>query len=148
MATQIVIANNETITVDDTMLINWVDKGKDWNDAWLPNTIHYVIWNTHVGQNEVQNKDPSTGDMTGNVALNSTSDAVGTTTVADLLTWADTRLQQIRSAEIDYGNAHENAQTKWVDDGNDLNDFNAGNSATASYFDFTKSWRDYDEDYS
>ena len=83
--------------------------------------------------------------MTGNVDLSATSDVVtGTTTIADLLTWADTRVAQINSANLDYGNALENAQTKWVDDGNSADDFHADNSATASYFDWTKTWRDYD----
>jgi hypothetical protein len=44
----------------------------------------HVIWNDLLGQNEIQNKDPATGNMTGNTDLNATSDAVGSTTIADL----------------------------------------------------------------
>ena len=63
MATQIVIANGESIFIDDSYLITWADKGKNWVDAWCPNTIHYVIWNNLPGQNEIQTKDASTGMM-------------------------------------------------------------------------------------
>ena len=86
--------------------------------------------------------------MSGNVDLNSTSDAVGSTTVADILSWIDVRMAEIKSAKLDYSNALENAQTQWVNDGNDANDFNEGNSATSSYFDWSKTWVDYDENYS
>ena len=91
MATQIVILNGDSILIDNQFSILWSDKGKNWEDAWCPNTIHAVIWNNLQGQNEIQNKDASTGNMTGNTDLNATSDAVGSTTVADLLTWAETR---------------------------------------------------------
>ena len=70
MATQIVIQNGDNILVDDSFVIPWVDKGKNWVDAWCPNTIHCVIWNNLVGQNEIQSKDASTGMMTGNTDLN------------------------------------------------------------------------------
>ena len=83
MATQIVIANKESIFLDNTFFIAWADKGKNWVDAWTPDTIHYVIWNDLPGQNEIQNKD-SDCNMTGNTNLNATSDAVGSTTIADL----------------------------------------------------------------
>ena len=144
MATQIVIHNGDSINIDDgTSGISWADRGNAI--PALPDTIHCVLWNNLAGQNEIQNKDASTGMMTGNVDLSATSDVVtGTTTIADLLTWADTRVAQINSANLDYGNALENAQTKWVDDGNSADDFHADNSATASYFDWTKTWRDYD----
>ena len=89
MATQIVIANKEHIAIDNNFIIDWADKGKNWDDNWLPDTIHYVVWNS-MGPNEIQNKDAA-GMMTGNVALSNTSDAVGNTTVADLLTWGETR---------------------------------------------------------
>ena len=49
---------------------------------------------------------------------------------------------------MDYDNALENATTRWVDDGNAIEDFGYWNSATSSYFDWSKSWRDYDEHYS
>ena len=123
MATQIVIANGESITVDNDYLIEWADKGNAMPS--LPSTIHFVIWNSLVGQNEIQNKDASTGLMTGNTKLNSTSDAVGSTTVAALLTWAETRKGQIEAAQT----AHSNA----VDAG----------TATDS-----ETWRDYDSNYS
>ena len=124
MATQIVIANKESIFLDNTFYIAWADKGKNWVDAWTPDTIHYVIWNALPGQNEIQNKDAD-GNMTGNTNLNATSDAVGSTTIADLLTWGETRKGQIEAAQT----AHSNA----VDAG----------TATDS-----ETWRDYDSNYS
>ena len=124
MATQIVIANKESIFLDNTFYIAWADKGKNWVDAWTPDTIHYVIWNDLPGQNEIQNKDAD-GNMTGNTNLNATSDAVGSTTIADLLTWGETRKGQIEAAQT----AHSNA----VDAG----------TATDS-----ETWRDYDPNYS
>ena len=124
MATQIVIANKESIFLDNTFFIAWADKGKNWVDAWTPDTIHYVIWNDLPGQNEIQNKD-SDGNMTGNTNLNATSDAVGSTTIADLLTWGETRKGQIEAAQT----AHSNA----VDAG----------TATDS-----ETWRDYDPNFS
>ena len=124
MATQIVIANKESIFLDNTFYIAWADKGKNWVDAWTPDTIHYVIWNDLPGQNEIQNKDAD-GNMTGNADLNATSDAVGSTTIADLLTWGETRKGQIEAAQT----AHSNA----VDAG----------TATDS-----ETWRDYDPNYS
>jgi len=106
MATQIVIANGDNINIDDgSFLIDWADKGKNWVDAWCPNTIHCVIWNSLTGQNEIQNKDASSGMMTGNTNLSATSDAVGSTTVAALLTWAETRKGQIQAAMTAYDNA-------------------------------------------
>ena len=124
MATQIVIANKESIFLDNTFYIAWADKGKNWVDAWTPDTIHYVIWNDLPGQNEIQNKDAD-GNMTGNTNLNATSDAVGSTTIADLLTWGEPRKGQIEAAQT----AHSNA----VDAG----------TATDS-----ETWRDYDSNYS
>jgi hypothetical protein len=97
MATQIVISNGEMITLDNNYNIKWVDKGNAMPS--LPSTIHFVIWNNLVGQNEIQNKDASTGLMTGNTPLNATSDAVGSTTVSALLTWAETRKNQIETAK-------------------------------------------------
>jgi hypothetical protein len=105
MATQIVIGNGSHILIDDSYHIDWADKGNAWQDAWCPNTIHAVIWNSLPGQNEIQNKDASTGMMTGNVDLNATSDAVGSTTIAALLTWAETRKGQIIAAQTAYDNA-------------------------------------------
>ena len=130
MATQIVIANEDSILIDDSYLITWADKGKNWVDAWCPNTIHYVIWNNLPGQNEIQTKDASTGMMTGNTNLSATSDAVGSTTIAALLTWAETRKGQINSAETAYENAV-------ADD--------AANGTTNAA---GKTWRDYDPNYS
>ena len=124
MATQIVIANGETITLDGNYKISWADKGNSM--PTLPNTIHYVLWNNLPGQNEVQQKDASTGNMTGNVNLNATSDVVsGSTTVADLLTWGETRKGQIEAAKTSFVNAQN------------------GGTATAS-----ETWRDYDSNYS
>ena len=123
MATQIVIANKESIFLDNTFYIAWADKGKNWVDAWTPDTIHYVIWNDLPGQNEIQNKDAD-GNMTGNADLNATSDAVGSTTIADLLTWAETRKGQIEAAktalqaaiDADEKNGTTDAEGKtWID---------------------------------
>ena len=122
MATQIVIQNGDNILVDNSFLISWADKGKNWVDAWCPNTIHSVIWNNLSGQNEIQSKDPATGNMTGNTDLNATSDAVGSTTIAALLTWAETRKSQIEAAisahldaeADDEANGTNNALANWM----------------------------------
>tara|TARA_R100001509_G_scaffold97947_1_gene57122 strand:+ start:977 stop:1360 length:384 start_codon:yes stop_codon:yes gene_type:complete len=103
MATQIVIGNGSYIKVDDSFHIDWADKGNAM--PALPDTIHAVIWNNLPGQNEIQNKDASTGNMTNNTDLNATSDAVGSTTIAALLTWAETRKGQIIDAQTAYDNA-------------------------------------------
>ena len=128
MATQIVIGNGSHILVDDNFHIDWADKGKNWNDSWLPNTIHYVVWNSQ-GPNEIQNKDAN-GMMTGNTPLNATSDSAGSTTIAALLTWAETRKLQIEEAELDYGAA--------------VADDEANGTTNAE----GKSWKDYDPNYS
>src|SRR5210317_1297866 len=107
MATQIVILNSDYIKIDDSFHIDWADKGNAWQDAWCPNTIHAVIWNNLQGQNEIQNKDASTGNMTNNTNLNATSDAVGSTTIAALLTWGETRKGQIEAAQQAHSDAHE-----------------------------------------
>ena len=96
MATQIVIANGDSILLDNSFNILWADKGNAM--PALPDTVHYVIWNDLTGQNEIQSKAPSTGMMTGNTDLNATSDAVGSTTIAALLTWGETRKGQIEAA--------------------------------------------------
>ena len=63
MATQIVILNESYIKVDDSFHIDWADKGNAWQAGWMPNTYHGVIWNNLLGQNEIQEKDPSTGNL-------------------------------------------------------------------------------------
>ncbi len=103
MATQIVILNGSYIKVDDSFHIDWADKGNAM--PALPNTVHCVLWNDLPGQNEIQSKDASTGNMTGNTNLSATSDAVGSTTIAALLTWAETRKGQIIAAQTAYDNA-------------------------------------------
>jgi hypothetical protein len=122
MATQIVIGNNDSIKIDDSFHIRWVDKGNAMPS--LPDTIHYVIWNDLAGSNEIQHKDASTGNMTGNTDLSATSDAVGSTTIADLLTWGETRKGQIETAYAAYdaavaddiANGTTNADGKtWID---------------------------------
>jgi hypothetical protein len=129
MATHIVIAYEENINIDNgSYVIQWADKGNAM--PTLPNTTHYVIWNNLLGQNEIQNKDPSTGNMTGNTDLNATSDAVGSTTIAALLTWAETRKDQIEAAETAF------IQAK--------NDDIANGTTNAD----GKTWRDYDPNYS
>jgi len=128
MATQIVISNNDFIKVDDSAHINWADKGNAM--PALPDTIHYVIWNDLAGQNEIQTKDPSTGMMVGNTDLSATSDAVGSTTIADLLTWSETRKGEMETAEAAYNAA--------VDDDKTNDTTNASG----------KTWIDYDPNYS
>ena len=86
--------------------------------------------------------------MAGNTDLNATSDAVGSTTIANLLTWAETRKTQITTAQTDYNNAYTAAETSWVNDGNSKDDFKSDNSDTNSYWDWSKSWIDYDSNYS
>jgi|TARA_R100001460_G_scaffold36243_1_gene69553 hypothetical protein len=130
MATQIVIFNEEAIKIDDSFHIDWADKGNAWQAEWIPNTVHVVIWNALPGQNEIQSKDPATGNMTGNTDLNATSDAVGSTTVAALLTWAETRKGQIEAAITAYTNA--------------VADDKANGTTNAN----GKTWIDYDSNYS
>jgi hypothetical protein len=122
MATQIVISNNDYIKVDDSFHIKWEDKGNAM--PAISNTIHAVIWNTLPGSNEIQSKDSSTGNMTGNTSLSATSDAVGSTTIADLLLWGDIRKLQIEEAQTafiaaqadDDANGTTNAEGKtWID---------------------------------
>tara|TARA_R100001082_G_C4336172_1_gene147887 strand:- start:258 stop:635 length:378 start_codon:yes stop_codon:yes gene_type:complete len=125
MATQIVIGNGSYIKVDDSYHIDWADKGNAM--PAIPNTLHALIWNNLSGQNEIQSKDASTGMMTGNTNLSSTSDAVGSTTVGALLTWAETRKGEI-----------ETAKTAYINDGN-------GDVGTGSE---GKTWIDYDSNYS
>ena len=128
MATQIVISNNDFIKVDDSFHIKWSDKGNAM--PALPDTIHYVIWNDLAGQNEIQTKDPSTGMMAGNTDLSATSDAVGSTTIADLLTWSETRKGEIETAQAAYNTA--------------VADDEANGTTNAA----GKTWIDYDPNYS
>mgnify|MGYP003662141406 FL=1 len=148
MATQIVIANDSYIKVDDTFHIEWADKGNAWQAGWVPNTIHAVIWNALSGQNEIQSKDPATGNMTGNTDLNATSDAVGSTTIAALLTWSETRKGQIEAAITAYNNAYRAAFDSWIAAGKTPGTFREDNSETNSYWDWSKTWKDYDSNYS
>ena len=127
MATQIVIHNNSSIKIDDSFHIAWTDKGNAMPS--LPSTIHAVLWNDLPGQNEIQNKDAS-GNMTGNTDLNATSDAVGSTTIADLLTWGETRKGEITTAIA----AHDAAVAD--DEANDTSNSSG------------KTWIDYDPNYS
>ncbi|HAT65084.1 MAG TPA: hypothetical protein DCS66_10850 [Flavobacteriaceae bacterium] len=92
-------------------------------------TVHFVIWNDLIGQNEIQYKDAN-GNMTGNTDLSSTSDAVGSTTVADLLTWGETRKGQIETAITAYDVAVADDATN-------------GTTNTSG-----KTWVDYDPNYS
>ena len=124
MATQIVISKDDYIKIDDSFHISWVDKGNAMPS--LENTVHYVLWTS--GQKEIQTKDAS-GNMTGNTDLNDTSDAVGSTTIADLLTWGETRKGQIETAIAAY-------EAAVADD-----EANETNNATG------KTWVDYDPNY-
>ena len=128
MATQIVISNTDYVLVDDSFHINWADKGTSM--PAIPDTIHYVIWNDLTGQNGIQHKDASTGGMTGNTNLSATSDAVGSTTIADLLIWGETRKGEIETAIAAYDAA--------VDD----DEANGTSNAVG------KTWADYDPNYS
>ena len=128
MATHIVISNEDYIKVDDSFHIKWSDKGNAM--PALPDTIHYVIWNDLAGQNEIQTKDPSTGMMAGNTDLSATSDAVGSTTIADLLTWSETRKGEMETAQAAYNTA--------------VADDEANGTTNAE----GKTWVDYDPNYS
>ena len=128
MATQIVISNADYVKIDDSFHIDWIDKGNAM--PAIPDTVHSMIWNDLPGQNEIQNKDASTGNMTGNVDLNATSDAVGSTTIADLLTWGETRKGEIETAYAAY-------EVAVADD--------AANGTTNAV---GKTWADYDPNYS
>ena len=143
MATHIVISNEDYIKIDDSH-ISWAHKGNAMPS--LSSAIHYVIWNNLPGQNEIQTKDPSTGNMAGNTDLSSSTDAVENTTVQELLDWGETRKGQIDSAILDYENALENAQTVWTDAGNTVETFNPIDAPLA--FDWSKTWIDYDPNYS
>ncbi len=129
MATQIVILREDTINVDDGFIIEWADKGKNWQDTWVPNTIHAVVYN-NKGPNEIQTIDPSTKMMAGNTNLTATTNAVGNTTIADLLTWAEIRKTQIEEAYADYAAAVSSDATNGTD--------------TA----VGKTWKDFDPNYS
>jgi len=123
MATQIVILNEDFIKIDDSFHINWEEKGNAMPS--IPNTIHCILWNNLPGPNEIQNRDAVNLDMIGNTPLTSSSDAVGDTTIDDLLTWAESRKSQIEQAQTDYDAA--------VTAGTDT----AG-----------QTWKDYDPNYS
>ena len=150
MASELIISYGDKILIDQSSAlfeIEWADKGNAFPD--IGNDIHYVIYNTLAGPNEVQRKDPSTNMMTGNTSLESASSVVGNSIkVSDLLTWAETRKGQINSAIIDYGNYFENALTSWTDAGNNESDFHQDNAATSSFIDWSKTWADYDPNYS
>ena len=128
MATQIVISNEGYVKIDDSFHIKWEDKGNAM--PVISDTIHSVIWNNLGGQNEIQTKDASTGNMTGNTDLSATSAAVGSTTIADLLTWGETRKGQIETAIAAYDAA--------------LADDEANGTTNAA----GKTWVDYDPNYS
>lgn len=126
MATHVTVIYGDRIIVDYNNEINWADKGTSF--PALPNTVHAIIWNDLVGQNEVQFKDASTGNMTGNTDLNATSDTIhGSITVQNLLNYCDTRIAQINQAKTDFGAA------------------GGGDTGTASE---GKTWVDYDPNYS
>ena len=131
MATKIVILNDDYIRIDDSFHIDWADKGNAMPS--LPSTIHAVLWND---PGEIQSKDAN-GNMTGNTDLNSTSDAVGSTTVSALLTWGETRKSQIETANSDNATAATAAKDSWVAGGNSIDDFV-----------WDKTWIDYDPNYS
>ena len=128
MATQIIILPGDSIVIDQRDIMEWADRGNAM--PAIPDTVHCVLWNNLSGQNEIQSKNASTGIMTGNTNLNSTSDAVGSTTIAALLTWADTRMSQIHQARSSYDTA--------------VADDEANGTSNAA----GKTWKDYDPNYS
>jgi hypothetical protein len=147
MATHVTVIYGETILIDYNKEINWVDKGTSF--PALPNTVHAVIWNDLTGQNEVQFKDASTGNMTGNTNLNAKSDTIhGSITVQNLLDYCDTRISQINQAHADFLTASQAAKTSFVNDGNNEDDFKETTSGISAYWDFSKTWIDYDSNYS
>jgi len=140
MATQIVISNKDYAKVDDFQ-IQWVDRGNAMPD--LPHggadSVHYMIWNSLQGQNEVQKCDGN-GNMSGNVNLTSLTDVVhGSTTVQDLLDWGETRKSQIETAKSEYDTAHKAHIQAHIDGGGAPGDGVAG---------WNKTWIDYDPNYS
>ena len=134
MASEILISYGDTIVVDQTdddmgFHIKWADKGNAFPD--IGNDVHYVIYNTAPGGDEVQHKDPNTHMMTGNTSLSGVSDVVGNgVTVQQLLDWGETRKGQIEAAMTAY-------DTAVADDEN-----NGTNNADG------KTWIDYDSNYS
>ena len=128
MATQIIILPGDSIVIDQRDIMEWADRGNAM--PAIPDTVHCVLWNNLSGQNEIQSKNASTGMMTGNTNLNATSDAVGSTTIAALLTWADTRMSQIHQARSSYDTA--------------VADDEANGTSNAA----GKTWKDYDPNYS
>jgi len=128
MATQIIILPGDSIVIDQRDIMEWADRGNAM--PAIPDTVHCVLWNNLPGQNEIQSKNASTGMMTGNTNLNATSDAVGSTTIAALLTWADTRMSQIHQARSSYDTA--------------VADDEANGTSNAA----GKTWKDYDPNYS
>jgi hypothetical protein len=127
MATQIVIKPGDNILVDQEGIIEWADRGNAMPD--IGDNVHCIIWNNLPGQNEIQRKDTN-GNMIGNTDLNATSDAVGSTTVSALLTWADTRQTQIETAATAY-------EAAVADD-----EANGTTNAVG------RTWKDYDSNYS
>jgi hypothetical protein len=136
MATQIVISYQDYIDVDGgNFIIQWADKGNSM--PTLPDNTHYVVFNDAVGPNEIQTKNPSTGNMTGNTDLNSASDSVGNTTIQDLLDWGTTRQLQIETAQLQHDEAYTTALVAHEDAGN-----------PTETFVWDKTWPDYDPNYS
>ena len=88
METKITISTDDYVLIDISRL--------DWNDIGgsmpaIPSNAHHVIWDGSAG--EIQYNDG-----TVNLALTSVSDAVGSTTISSLLTWGDTRLDEINAS--------------------------------------------------
>ena len=64
----------------------------------MSSSVKFFRSYTLSGDNEIQHCSP-TGKMTGETVLNTTSDIVsGTTTVQNLLDWAQTRKEEIEAA--------------------------------------------------
>ena len=135
MATQIVISNKDYVRIDDGYRIPWNQRGNAMPELPhnIPESIHYVVWNTLQGSNEIQKCDGE-GTMIGNTPLTSVEDVVyETTTVQDLLDWGQTRKAQLETANADNDEAAEAALQAHIDGGGTEDDFV-----------WNKTWADYD----
>tara|TARA_R100000664_G_C2755134_1_gene142794 strand:+ start:631 stop:1083 length:453 start_codon:yes stop_codon:yes gene_type:complete len=138
---EITISNRDFIkvgsnpnTTEDDLFITWNARGDNASVVEnLPygtdNQIHYLIWNSLPGQNEIQRSNAA-HEMIGNTKLTSTSDTVyGSVTVKDLLDWGEVRKNQIVAAEAAFEKAKADDET---------------NDTTLAE---GKTWADYDPNY-
>ena len=100
MATQITISNKDYVLVDGADLIKWADVGASMPS--ISSTIHYIIWDGSAGEVQYNNG-------VENLTLASSSDAVGSTTVDALLSWSETRQEEIKTATYNSDLAYWNS---------------------------------------